>query len=224
MKKKKRILVVAVHPDDETLGCGGTILRHKDEGDEVFWLTITTVEGSYYNQNDIDRRKIEIKRVKQMYNFDKSYHLNFITTKINEYSLDMIYSELAKVINEVKPNVIYLQHESDIHGEHGEIFNAVFSFTKSFRNRYVKEVYVMETLSETEFAPSYQKNVFNPNYFVDISSFMERKIEIMKIYKSELGEHPFPRSERNIRALGTLRGATAGVEYAEAFMCLKSIR
>ena len=81
----------------------------------------------------------------------------------------------------------------------------------------------METLSETEFAPSTKEDSFVPNMFVDITDFIERKIEIMNIYKSELSDHPFPRSERNIRALATLRGATAGCENAEAFMIIKEI-
>jgi len=81
-----------------------------------------------------------------------------------------------------------------------------------------------ECISETEFTPALPENVFTPNCFVDISEQMEEKIKIMEIYNSEIGEHPFPRSERNIRALATFRGATAGVEYAEAFQILKSYR
>jgi LmbE family N-acetylglucosaminyl deacetylase len=83
---------------------------------------------------------------------------------------------------------------------------------------------MMETLSETEFAPSTKEDSFVPNVFIDISNYMDKKIEIMKVYESETGEHPFPRSERNIRALGTLRGATCGCDYAESFVLLKEIQ
>lgn len=82
---------------------------------------------------------------------------------------------------------------------------------------------MIETLSETEFALSTKEDSFIPNVFVDVSSYIEKKIMIMNVYQSEIGEHPFPRSERNIRALATLRGATAGCEYAESFMLLKEI-
>jgi LmbE family N-acetylglucosaminyl deacetylase len=78
-----------------------------------------------------------------------------------------------------------------------------------------------ECISETEFAPALFEKAFIPNYFVDISPYHTRKMEIMKVYESELGEHPFPRSERNIEALSVFRGATAGVEYAEAFQLIK---
>ncbi len=82
---------------------------------------------------------------------------------------------------------------------------------------------MIETLSETEFALSTKEDSFAPNVFVDISIFMDKKLEIMNIFKGELGEHPFPRSERNLLALATLRGATAGCEYAESFVLLKEI-
>lgn len=81
-----------------------------------------------------------------------------------------------------------------------------------------------ECISETEFAPPLIENSFSPNCFIDISNQMEEKIKLMEIYKSEIGKHPFPRSEHNIRALATFRGATCGVDYAEAFQILKSFR
>ena len=80
-----------------------------------------------------------------------------------------------------------------------------------------------ECISETEFAPQLHEKVFIPNYFVDISEFFKRKLKIMQVYDSELGEHPFPRSERNIEALATFRGASVGVEYAESFQIIKII-
>jgi LmbE family N-acetylglucosaminyl deacetylase len=83
---------------------------------------------------------------------------------------------------------------------------------------------MIETLSETEFAPSTTEDSFIPNVFVDISEYMDKKLEIMRVFESEIAQHPFPRNERNIKALGTLRGATCGVEYAESFMLLKEIR
>jgi LmbE family N-acetylglucosaminyl deacetylase len=80
-----------------------------------------------------------------------------------------------------------------------------------------------EIPSETDFAPALSETAFVPNIFSDISPYMERKIEIMRVYKGEMKEHPFPRSEQNIRSLATVRGATANVEYAEAFMLLREV-
>jgi hypothetical protein len=95
--------------------------------------------------------------------------------------------------------------------------------TKSFRYPFLKKVLLYECISETEFAPAIPERVFQPNYFVDISTFLNKKLEIMTRFESEVGEHPFPRSLRNIEALATYRGATAGVEYAEAFQLVKMI-
>jgi LmbE family N-acetylglucosaminyl deacetylase len=95
--------------------------------------------------------------------------------------------------------------------------------TKSFRYPFIKKVLLYECISETEFAPALPEKVFIPNYFVDVSKHFMKKLEIMKIYESELGEHPFPRSLRNIEALAVFRGASVGVEYAEAFQLIKYI-
>ena len=217
---KKKILVVAVHPDDETLGCGGSLLKHKTNGDEINWLICTAIDK---NQNYYQIRDKEINKVSKLYAFDSVHNLRLKTMRIDEYSMSKLIEKISKVINKVKPNIIYLPFKGDVHSDHRKIFEASYSCTKSFRYPFIKKIYMMETLSETEFAPSTKEDNFIPNTFVDISVHMDKKIQIMQIYKNEIGKHPFPRSERNIRALGTLRGATCGHEYAESFMLLKQI-
>ncbi len=216
-----KILVIAVHPDDETLGSGGTLLKHKANGDEVHWLicTQTDIKNDFYNI-----REQEIQKVHNLYNFDTITNLQLKTMQVDEYSMSELIGKISKVMNEVNPNIIYLPFKGDVHSDHRKIFEASYSCTKSFRYPFIKKIYMMETLSETEFAPSTKEDSFIPNIFVDISDFMDKKIEIMKVYESEIAEHPFPRSERNLRALATLRGATAGCAYAESFMLLKEIK
>jgi LmbE family N-acetylglucosaminyl deacetylase len=221
----KKILVVAVHPDDETLGAGGTLLRHIDEGDAVYWLTITNTDEKYGHPDELSQnRRKELKLVHKAYGFKESIHLDFAAAQLDEYTKTELISSISSVFKKMEPNIVYIQHRGDAHSEHKDVFDAVYSCTKSFRYPFVKEVYAMETLSETEFSAPLVMNAFIPNYFVDISTYLEKKLDIIKIYQSELGEHPFPRSIRNIRALATLRGAQAGVDSAEAFMCLKFIR
>ncbi len=217
---KNKVLVIAVHPDDETLGCGGTLLKHKSNSDEIHWLICTSLEEEhpYY-----ETREHEIKLVTSAYNFNSVYNLRLNTMHVDEYNMSDLISRISNVINEVKPNIIYLPFKGDVHSDHRKIFEASYSCTKSFRHPFIKKIYMMETLSETEFAPSTKEDSFIPNVFIDISEFFEKKIEIMKIFESEISEHPFPRSERNLRALATLRGATAGCEYAESFVLLKEI-
>jgi LmbE family N-acetylglucosaminyl deacetylase len=216
----KKVLAIAVHPDDETLGCGGTLLKHKANGDEINWLICTTIDKnhSYY-----ETREKEISNVSILYDFDTVHNLRLKTMQVDEYSMSELIVNISKIINEVQPNIIYLPFKGDVHSDHRKIFEASYSCTKSFRYPFIKKIYMMETLSETEFAPSTKEDGFIPNAFVDISEFLENKIEIMKVFESEIAEHPFPRSEKNLRALATLRGATCGCEYAESFIILKEI-
>lgn len=221
---KNKILVVAVHPDDETLGCGGTLLKHKANGDEIYWLIITEAKvEDGFDVKSIEKRKNEIKKVSKLYQFSKTINLELATMRIDEYSMSELINKISKAINEIEPNIIYLPFKGDVHSDHRKIFEASYSCTKSFRYPFIKKIYMMETLSETEFAPSTKEDSFIPNVFVDISEYMDKKLEIMKIFESEMDKHPFPRSVRNIKALGTFRGATAGCEYAESFILLKEI-
>ena len=219
-----RVLVVAVHPDDETLGCGGTLLKHKSNNDEIHWLIVTDIkELEGFDKSTIEKRKNEIDTVKRLFNFDSVSKLGLSTAKIDEYSMSSLIEMISSVINKVKPHIIYLPFKGDIHSDHKHVFNAAYSCTKSFRYPFIKKIYMMETLSETEFSLSTKDESFIPNVFVDISDYMDKKIEAMKIYKSEIGNHPFPRSEKNIRALATFRGATSSCDYAESFMLIKEI-
>lgn len=108
----------------------------------------------------------------------------------------------------------------DVHSDHRIAFEAVYSCTKSFRKPYIEQIYMMETLSETEFAPAIPVLSFVPNVYVDITDFFEKKIEIMKLYDTEIMQAPYPRSLTTIESLARYRGSRAGVEFAEAFMLL----
>jgi len=216
----KNILVVAVHPDDETLGCGGTLLKHKDRGDLIHWLICTQTDSK---SDFFKKRELEIVDVSKEYGVESVMKLGLNTMQVDEYSMSTLIEKISDVINQIQPDTLYLPFKGDVHSDHRKIFEAVYSCTKSFRYPFIKQIYMMETLSETEFAPSTKEDSFIPNVFIDISKYMNKKLEIMKIFESEIGEHPFPRSERNLKALATIRGATAGCEYAESFVLLKEI-
>ncbi len=218
------ILVISVHPDDETLGCGGTLLKHKGQGDNVFWLILTNInDESIWGKNRIESRQKEIKKVSLQYGFKKTFRFNYDTTNLDQIPLGELTCKISENINQIKPEILYLHNRSDVHSDHRVAFHAIMSASKSFNNHYIRKVLMYETISETDFAPALQENAFVPNYYVDISLFLDKKIEIMKLFALELKEHPFPRSERNIRALAINRGAQCGVEYAESFMILKDI-
>jgi LmbE family N-acetylglucosaminyl deacetylase len=219
-----KVIIISAHPDDETLGAGGTILKHKENGDEVHWLIVTNVfESEGFSNERVLSRKQEIEEVSKLYSYNKVYNLGYPTMKLNDTILFELVNKISHIFQELEPEIIYVMNRSDAHSDHRIVFDAVMSCTKSFRYPFVKKVLMYECLSETEFAPILPERVFQPNYFVDISNFIEKKIEIMKIFDSELGDHPFPRSIKNIEALATFRGATVGVLYAEAFQMIKYI-
>ena len=219
-----KVLFVAPHPDDETLGCGGTILKYKNEGHKIFWLIVTSsFEDDGFDKKSIEEREKEIIKVKEKYGFQGIYNLNYRTTFLETYPRTEIIKSISAIIDKTKPDILFIPNGNDVHSDHRVINEASWSSSKSFRKRTIKEIYSYETVSETEFAQPFKSHVFIPNVFCDISEYISEKLEIMKIYNSEIKPHPFPRSLENLKALAMFRGATAGVKFAEAFMCLKRI-
>ena len=220
-----KVLVLAVHPDDETLGCGGTLLRHKAEGDEIFWLVVTAMrDDEGYKEDQIAKRAAEIESVGKRFGFTETVQLAYPAGKLDQAGLSNLVVDFSKVFKDIEPEVLYLPFKGDVHSDHRVSFAAAYSCTKTFRYPFIKRVYMMETISETDFAPATPENTFLANTFVDISPYIDTKIEIMNTYASEITEHPFPRSEKSIRALATLRGAQSGYQAAESFMLLKERR
>ncbi|MBF4517629.1 PIG-L family deacetylase [Flavobacterium sp. ANB] len=220
----KNIIVVSAHPDDETLGAGGTLLKHVNNGDKVYWLIVTNVfESQGFSKERVESRQEEIKKVEKLLGITNTFFLNYPTMTLSSSSLIKMVPEISEIFTKVQPEVIYTLNRSDAHSDHRIIFDAVMACTKSFRYPFIKKILMYECISETEFAPALAEKAFLPNYFVDITDFLDSKLDIMKIFESELGEHPFPRSLDNIKALAHFRGASVGVKYAESFQLLKYI-
>ena len=219
-----KILVISTHPDDETLGCGGTILKHKNIGDKIYWLIITNIdEKNGWDKKVVEERQNEIKEVSQSYGFEKVFKLDYPTTKLDIIPISEIIRSISQVISEVEPHTIYLPNRSDVHTDHQIAFKAVWSCTKNFRYSFIKRILMYECLTETEFAPALLENVFIPNVFVNITEYLDKKLEIMKTYKSEVMEEPYPRSLEIIKSLAKVRGSRISKKYAEAFSILLDI-
>ncbi|MED4780401.1 PIG-L family deacetylase [Brevibacillus choshinensis] len=220
----KKVLVIAPHPDDETLGCGGTLLKHIANGDEVDWLIVTGMHAKLgHTEEQINRREREIEQVKMMYGFKNVYNLKLPTTNLDTIPMQSIVSEIGAVINEMKPEIMYLPYRGDVHTDHKVVFDAVVSCSKWFRYSSVKRVLAYETLSETDFGINPDNNGFRPNVYIDIKPYLHKKLDILKVFQSEMGAFPFPRSEQAVQAQAMVRGVVAGCEAAEAFMLLKEI-
>lgn len=218
------VLAIAVHPDDETLGCGGTLLKHKARGDRTHWLICTDMHSADgFSKQTISSRDQEIASVAALYEFDSVNRLGLATTKVDTYPIRDVVAKISEAMKRLGPSIVYLPFKEDPHSDHRLIFAAAYASAKSFRCPSIRKLLMMETLSETEFAPGISGAGFVPNSFSDITQYLDKKVEILNIYGTETGDHPFPRSLENVKALATFRGATAGARYAEAFSVIKEI-
>lgn len=216
------VLVVSPHPDDETLGAGGTLLKLKKQGNKIFWLNITNMSKEYgWSEDKINHRLEQIELVKKEYKFDGFYDLALLPAGLTTVGEGEIIGKIRAVIEQVKPEWVMLPGQYDAHSDHHVVYNCCMACLKSFRAPYVKRIITMEIISETEFG--YQNEVFSPNFYVDITDELEKKIEIMKLYDTELENVPFPRSVENIKAVARYRGSSCFVKYAEAFRIVKQI-
>jgi len=219
-----KVIVISAHPDDEILGCGGTLLKHKANGDDIAWIITTGISESIGFSNErVTSRALEIEEIGTRIGASKIHQLDYPTMQLSDESLIKMVPQIAGIFSQFQPEVVYVVNRSDAHTDHHITFKSVWSCTKSFRHPYIKKVMMYECISETEFGIPTADDMFIPNYLVDVSDFMEDKLNAMNVYETELGNHPFPRSAANIKALALYRGAMAGVQYAEAFQLLKYI-
>jgi len=215
-----KVIIMTPHPDDETLGCGGAILKHKNQGDMIYWLIVTNMGDSFSQESRLKRDR-ELIEVANEYQFKQTIELGFETSTLDQVPGRELIGKISEVFHDIQPNIVYVPYPSDIHSDHKVVFDAAMACTKWFRYPFVEKVLAYETLSETDFTINPDANSFKPNIFINIENYLEKKLEIMKIYKSEIGIFPFPRSEKAIRSLAYTRGAASGFEAAEAFMLLK---
>lgn len=209
----KNILVISPHPDDETLGCGGLMHRLVMERKKVNWLNVTKFKDEKKN---ILKSKI-IKSVIKNYRLNSFTQLNYITTKLSTNDLSNLIFDFQNIINLKKIDTLFIPFIDDIHSDHYYVAKASLSASKVFRSPTINKIYSYETLSETNLNFSKRKKIFNPNCYFNITNTINKKIKTLKLYKSEIGKHPFPRSIISIKSLAILRGSESGYKFAEAY-------
>lgn len=220
-----RVLAIAAHPDDETLGCGGTMLRHVDSGDDLFWLVVTQTYEPQWSAQTIATKAHEVERVAEAYGVKQFFKLGMPTIRLDTLAQADMIDSIRNVIEQVKPEVVYLVHSGDVNSDHYAVFTATLSVLKTFYMKQwgVRRILSYETLSSTEAAPPQMHRAFVPNVYRDITRYIDRKIEIMGLYESESHPDPMPRGPSGIRALARYRGASIAVDYAEAFMLVREV-
>lgn len=223
----KKILVIAPHPDDEILGCGGTIAKLVKQGNEVSVIIMTNANKSDPVKFTLDKlskiRKATIEANKLIGVKDVFFE-DFPAPALDQFPVHKIADALHKLFIAKKFDVIYVPHRGDIHNDHKVIFDAALVAARPVGNYSVKEIYSYETLSETEWAHPYASEIFYPTVFesLDVSDF-ELKLKAMRCYDSQLRDFPASRSIESLEALAKYRGCTVQVNRAEAFMLIRKI-
>ena len=215
----KKILVMAPHADDEVLGCGGVLNKFKSK--KIYWMLLTQIRfaNKQYNKKLINQKNLEIEKIAKKIGVKKLFKLGFEATKLNNKDLPNLIDSISTILKKIKPDTIFAPYLHDAHSDHFFTTYALNHILKSFRYDFVERCYLYETLSETNL--SFVKNKkFKPNVYFDISNNINSKIELLKIYKSEIKKHPFPRSQQSVKSLALLRGSESNYKYAEAFQLI----
>lgn len=215
-----KILIIAPHPDDEVLGCGGTVAKHSKRGDEVYLCIVTKAYTPDWSEEFLKNRPKEIEKSNKILGIKKTYFLDYLTVKLDTIPQKELNEAISKVVNEVNPDILYIPHKGDLNKDHRLVFESCLVATRP-ANHKVKRILSYETLSETEWGQSIEP--FIPNVYIDISETFEAKIEAMKAYESELKQYPHPRSLEIVEALAKKRGSEVGVKAAEAFILIREI-
>ena len=224
------VLVFAPHADDEILGCGGTIARHVDEGDVVYVCVLTTAKPPVYKISDELLLTQPHNRLKQIeasnacLGITKTFFLRYPAAMLETVPRYELNKNISEVINEVKPEILYMPHHGDMQKDHKITSEAIMVAIRPISSHKIRKVYAYETLSETEWNIANSKNVFLPDAFVNIEKYLTAKVEAMKCHKTQLRDFPHPRSVEAITALAHFRGSTMGCRAAEAFSLIREYR
>ena len=221
---KQKILVIAAHPDDETLGCGGTISKFTKENYEARVIFLSDGVGSRKNPfkpktKDIKLRKRHALNACKLLGFKKIKFFDLPDNSLDTLPRLKITKIIEKEIATYKPDLFFTHFINDLNLDHRIVAESVTIATRLYKKKHT--ILNFEVLSSTNLKLGGKKNIFIPNFYVDVKSTIKNKIKAMKEYKSEIHNFPHPRSEEGLLLLSKYRGMFAGFEYAEAFYMLK---
>lgn len=219
----RRVLIIAPHPDDEVLGCGGTIAGHAAMGDEVHLCVVTRAYPPEWTEEVIGIKRQEVNEASGILGIKETSFLDLPTVKLDTLPQKELNNAIARVVDAVKPDVVYLPHKGDLNRDHRLVFEAALVALRPLEGNTVSRILCYETLSETEWGIPDVESVFIPNVYLDIANTLETKLAAMSAYASELKEYPHPRSLEMLKVLAQKRGSEAGIAAAEAFMLVREI-
>ena len=225
---RKKILIIAAHPDDEVLGCGGTMARLAREGNEVYTLMMGEGITARDKKRDPGLRKKELNELEKQVNSANKilgvketfiYHLP--DNRFDSVDLLDVIKKIEEVKNRIKPDMIFTHYEKDLNIDHQVLYRAVLAATRPMAGETVKEVYSFEVLSSTEW--NFPLSFF-PDVYFEISDTLELKIKAMTVYKSELKNFPHPRSLEGIRLSAQYWGMRVGQKHVEPFKVVRIVQ
>lgn len=214
-----RVLVVAAHPDDEVLGCGGTVALHSAAGDRVWSLIACEGESLRYAEEDSGHQQGHTEKARAVLGVERVLTLGLPDQRLDTLSLVEIITPLEQAIAELEPTIIYCHHGGDINRDHQLLFDALMVAARPLRD-HLEAVLAFDTASSTEWG--YPRS-FVPDTWVDISRTLETKLDAMACYEREVRPFPHPRSLEGLRAKAVAWGVQANMEAAEVFMSVRRV-
>jgi len=230
MRDTNSVLVVVAHPDDEVLGCGGTMARLAQEGHEVRVAILAEGMTSRSPQREqADPKQLHHLHQQARQAADKLHVKEVVVASLPDNRLDTVpLLEVVKLVEDLiekfGPEVIYTHHPGDLNVDHGVVHRAVLTATRPMPGQKVREIFAFEVPSSTEWAFHQVEPTFRPNVFVDITGTLEAKISALACYESETRKFPHPRSPEALRAIAARWGSVAGFQAAEAFELIRSLK
>lgn len=217
------ILVLATHPDDEVLGCGGVMARHAAAGDEVHVLIMSRGVEELFGPELIARTRAELAASNGVIGVKTATFLDFPAPKLDTVPGHQLADALLGELRKIRPDVLYIPHQGDLHSDHKATFWAALVAARPTGGAFPSRVLCYETLSETEWGAPTSAEAFVPTVFVNIAEFVPIKLRAMACYETQLQAPPHPRSLKAIEALAIYRGGAVSVAAAEAFMLVREV-
>ena len=223
----KKILVVVAHPDDEVLGCGGTIARYSKSGNMVYCLILGEgVTSRYSSRRKADFRKVRIlkkqaKESGQILGIEKIYFGNFPDNRFDAVPFLDIIKMIEDAKEKIRPDIIYTHHYGDLNIDHCITHKAVMTACRPLAGDSVKEIYSFEIPSSTEWGYEGQ---FLPDVYVDITETFDKKLKALKVYRGEIKKFPHPRSPESLEIIAKRWGIKVAMNMAEPFRLLRSLK
>ena len=219
-----KVLVIAPHPDDEVLGCGGTIAKRASNGDEIYVCVVTKAGKPLFDDAIVEQGRAECRKADAILGVKETLFINFPAVMLETVPRYELNNGILKIVQKIEPDEVYIPHRGDIQLDHKMIVDACMVALRPKYKHVIKRIYAYETLSETGWDIPNTVNGFIPTVYEDISGTITKKLEAMNIFQSQLGDFPNARSLEAIEALSKFRGATVNVRAAECFSLIREIK